>query len=54
VERADHRATAHLVVDVQSLFDGSITTFDQDVPFSVQYEVIVMEDGDPLITAVYE
>ena len=46
-------ATAHLVVDVQSLFDGSITTFDQDVPFTVQYEVIVMEDGDPLISAVY-
>ena len=46
-------ATAHLVVDVQSLFDGSVSAFDRDVPFTVQYEVIVMEDGDPLITAIY-
>jgi hypothetical protein len=29
--------TAHLVVDVQSLFDGSISTFDEDVPFEVGY-----------------
>ncbi len=42
-------ATAHIVVDVQSLFDGSITTLDQDVPFAVEYQVIVMEDGQPLI-----
>ena len=28
---------AHLVVDVQSLFDGSISTFDEDVPFEVDY-----------------
>ena len=47
-------ATAHLVVDVQSLFDGSISTFDQDVPFGVQYEVIVQQNGEPLITAIYE
>lgn len=47
-------ATAHLVVDVQSLFDGSVSTFDQDVPFTVQYEVIVMQDGEPLISAIYE
>ena len=46
-------ATAHLVVEVQSLFDGSISSFDQDVPFTVQYEVIVQQNGDPLITAVY-
>ncbi len=47
-------ATAHLVVDVQSLFDGSISTFDQDVPFTVQYEVTVLPDGDPLIAAIYQ
>ena len=29
--------TAHLVVDVQSLFDGSVSTFDEDVPFEVDY-----------------
>jgi hypothetical protein len=28
---------AHLVVDVQSLFDGSVSTFDEDVPFEVDY-----------------
>ena len=47
-------ATAHLVVDVQSLFDGSISTFDEDVPFVVQYEVTVQPDGDPLIVAIYD
>ncbi len=45
-------ATAHLVVDVQSLFDGSISTFDADVPFTVEYQVIVLQNGDPLITPV--
>ena len=45
-------ATAHLVVDVQSLFDGSISTFDADVPFTVQYQVIVQQNGKPLITPV--
>ena len=29
--------TAHLVVEVQSLFDGSVSTFDEDVPFDVDY-----------------
>lgn len=42
---------AHLVVDVQSLFDGSISTFDQDVPFSVSYDVTFIP-GDLLISAV--
>jgi hypothetical protein len=42
---------AHLVVDVQSLFDGSISTFDEDVPFSVSYDVTFIP-GDILISAV--
>ncbi len=29
--------TAHLVVDVQSLFDGTVSTFDEDVVFEVTY-----------------
>jgi len=29
--------TAHLVVDVKSLFDGSVAAFDEDVPFEVDY-----------------
>jgi hypothetical protein len=32
-------AMAHLVVDVQSLFDGSVSTLDEDVPFEVDYLV---------------
>lgn len=38
-------AIAHLLVDVQSLFDGSITTTDEDVPFSVAYTVYLLPDG---------
>ncbi|CAN5444503.1 hypothetical protein BH09ACT4_BH09ACT4_04550 [soil metagenome] len=33
--------TAHLVVKVKSLFDGSVSTFDEDVPFSVRYAVVI-------------
>jgi hypothetical protein len=45
--------TAHLVVEVQSLFDGSLSTFDQDVPFHARYEVRIAADGLRL-TAVGE
>lgn len=31
------QAAAHLVVDVRSLFDGTLSTFDEDVPFSVHW-----------------
>jgi hypothetical protein len=37
--------TAHLVVDVQSLFDGEVTTLDEDVPFTLSAFVTVREDG---------
>jgi hypothetical protein len=43
---------AHLVVDVQSLFDGSISTFDEDVPFAVQYLVTVLPDGSPSVQVI--
>ncbi|HEV7957783.1 MAG: hypothetical protein JWL94_962 [Microbacteriaceae bacterium] len=36
--------TAHLVVGVRSLFDGSLSTFDEDVQFSVSY-LITIEPG---------
>jgi hypothetical protein len=32
---------------VQSLFDGSIEPFDQDVPFQAEYSVTI--DGDSLL-----
>ncbi|MEP6482391.1 MAG: hypothetical protein ABJA94_10340 [Rhodoglobus sp.] len=38
-------AVAHLVVEVKSLFDGSISTFDEDVPFSVSYVITFLPDG---------
>jgi hypothetical protein len=37
---------AHLVVDVQSLFDGSISTFDEDVAFTVSYLITLLPDGE--------
>ena len=42
---------AHLVVDEQSLFDGSITTFDDDVPFPVSYVVTIVSEHELLILA---
>lgn len=42
---------AHLVVDVRSLFDGSITTFDEDVPFGVSYIVTFLPEDELLLTA---
>jgi hypothetical protein len=36
--------TAHLVVDVQSLFDGTRSTLDEDVPFTVSYTMTVGTD----------
>ena len=47
-------AMAHLVVDVRSLFDGTLSTFDEDVPFEVQYALTFEADDRLLITAVYE
>jgi hypothetical protein len=45
-------ATAHLHVDVRSLFDGTVSTFDEDVPFNVQYTITFPGDGSLLITPV--
>jgi hypothetical protein len=44
-------AAAHLVVDVKSLFDGTVTTFDEDVPFVSSYLVTFLPDGELLISA---
>lgn len=41
-------ATAHLVVDVQSLFDGSISTLDEDVHFTASYVVTISADDTTL------
>lgn len=44
-------AAAHLVVDVKSLFDGSVSTFDEDVPFVSSYVVTFLPDDKLLISA---
>jgi hypothetical protein len=43
---------AHLIVKVQSLFDGSISTFDSDVPFDVSYSIEIAADDHLTITSV--
>jgi hypothetical protein len=48
----DATGVAHLIVKVQSLFDGSITTFDEDVPFDVSYTIEVAADDHLTITSV--
>ena len=36
---------AHLVVDVKSLFDGTVSTLDEDVPFTLSAFVTIRDDG---------
>lgn len=45
-------ATAHLKVDVQSLYDGSTSTFDKDVPFTIQATVGIDAAGNITITDI--
>ena len=42
---------ARLQVEVRSIFDGTLSTFDQNVSFTVQYLITFEEDGSLLITA---
>ena len=43
-------ATAHIVVEVQSLFDGSIHEVDKDVPFHVDGAIQFLPDGSASIS----
>lgn len=45
------QGAAHLVVDVRSLFDGTVSTFDEDVPFSASYLITFLPGSELLITA---
>lgn len=38
------QAAAHLTVEVRSLFDGSLSTFDEDVPFGVSWTMTINGD----------
>ena len=49
----DTGAIAHLKVEVKSIFDGSLSTLDEDVPFTVRYLITFGGDGSPTITAQY-
>ncbi|HXD62343.1 MAG TPA: hypothetical protein VN619_10510 [Lacisediminihabitans sp.] len=42
--------TAHLTVKVRSIFDGSVTTLDEDVPFTVGYTIGFTSHGRLVIT----
>lgn len=44
-------AAAHLVVGVRSLFDGTRSTFDEDVPFTVSYVITLLPNGQVSIAA---
>jgi len=41
---------AHLVVDVRSIFDGSVSTFDEDVPFQVAFTITLLSDTEVVIS----
>jgi hypothetical protein len=47
-------AAAHLKVRIRSLFDGSVSTFDKDVPFRVKYLITFDSNGGVKITAQYK
>ena len=45
---------SHLTVDVQSLFDGSVSTFDEDLPVTATYVVAIGADDTTLGLALVE
>jgi hypothetical protein len=46
-------AAAHLSVEVKSLFDGTRTQFDEDVPFTVAYAISIDTKDQLFISAQY-
>ena len=44
-------ATAHLVVDVRSIYDGSVSTFDEDVPFVARFDATIRGDRLRIVPA---
>ena len=45
-------ATARLVVEVQSLFDGTLSTFDEEVQFTVAYTIGLLANDELLVTPI--
>jgi hypothetical protein len=46
---AETPAAAHLTVKIQSIFDGTVSNFDEAVPFTVRYNISFQPDGELLI-----
>ena len=44
------QAVAHIEVDIQSIYDGSIRHVDEDVPFFLDGDITVLPDGTASIT----
>ena len=45
----DAAAKAHIVVDIRSIFDGSVRTVEEDVDFTVDGQITVQPDGSASI-----
>lgn len=44
-------AVAHVKVDVKSIFDGTVSTLDDDVPFSTGYRIVIAYDDTLSVSA---
>ena len=44
----DATVIARLVVDIQDLYDGGVSTFDRELPFTVRYTVTILGDDETL------
>jgi hypothetical protein len=47
-------AIAHIVVEQKSIFDGSITTIDDDVPFTADYSVTITPQDKIAVSAILD
>ncbi|MCY7413697.1 MAG: hypothetical protein LH471_11785, partial [Salinibacterium sp.] len=47
-------ATARLTVEVQSLFDGTVSTFDEEGQFTVAYTISLLGNDELIVTPVPE
>ena len=43
-------AVAHIIAEVKSLFDGTVTPLDEDVPFTSSYLITVAPDDSLIVT----
>ena len=44
-------AIAHVLAEVKSLFDGTVSSLDEDVPFSVGYRIVIAYDDTISVSA---